>query len=110
VSALIGDTPFVTIANTEEVLRTQKRKVMSKRAVATKTQSPELKRLTVIVDEWSEETQAFNSASCPAAKVTAVETFEWMPDELSLLHSLDNALGKTDTAASRSRETREQEQ
>jgi len=71
---------------------------MSDRAVATKTQSPELKRLTVIVDEWSQEKQAFNSASCPAAKVTAVETFEWMPDELSLLHSLDNALGKTGTA------------
>ena len=74
---------------------------MLQRPVATKMQSPELKRLAVIVDEWSEETQAFNSASCPAGKVTAVETFEWMPDELSLRHSLDNALGKTDTAASR---------
>jgi hypothetical protein len=64
---------------------------MSQRAVATKMQSPELKRLAVVVDEWSEETQAFNSASCPAAKVTAVETFEWMPDELFLLHSLEDA-------------------
>jgi hypothetical protein len=61
-------------------------------------QSPELKRLAVIVDEWSEERQEFNSACCPAAKVTAVETFEWMPDELFLLHSLDDALGKTDIA------------
>jgi hypothetical protein len=74
---------------------------MSKRAAVKKTQSPELKRLNVIVDEWSEETQAFNSASCPAAQVTAVETCEWMPDELSLLHSLDNALGKTETVASK---------
>ena len=74
---------------------------MSKRAIATKTQSPELRRLTVIVDEWSEETQAFNSASCPAAKVTAVETFEWMPDELWLLHSQDGAVPETAKAGSR---------
>ena len=103
-SALIDDTMFVTIANTEGVLRTQKRKVMSKRAVATKMQSPELKRLAVVVDEWSEERQAFNSASCPAAKVTAVETFEWMPDELWLLHNnastdyTDYADSKTNTS------------
>ena len=74
---------------------------MSKRAIATKTQSPELRRLTVIVDEWSEETQAFSSASCPAAKVTAVETFEWMPDELWLLHSQDGAVPATAKTGSR---------
>ena len=74
---------------------------MSQRAVATKMQSPELKRLTVIVDEWSEERQAFNSASCPAAKVTAVETFEWLPDELWRLHSQDGAVRETAKAGSR---------
>ncbi len=60
---------------------------MSQRPVATKMQSPELKRLAVIVDEWSEERQAFDSACCPTAKVTAVETFVWLPDELWLLHN-----------------------
>ena len=58
---------------------------------ATKPQSPVLKRLEVIVDEWSEERQAFKSTCCPAAKVTAVETFEWMPGELFILHNLDDA-------------------
>jgi len=60
---------------------------MSQRPVATKMQSPELKRLAVIVDEWSEESRSFESAACPTAKVTAVETFEWLPDELWLLHN-----------------------
>jgi len=64
---------------------------MAQEVVATKTQSPVLKRLEVIVDEWSEERQAFKSTCCPAAKVTAVETFEWMPGELFILHTLDDA-------------------
>jgi len=63
---------------------------MAQEVVATKTQSPVLKRLEVIVDVWSEEKQAFKSTCCPA-KVTAVETFEWMPGELFILHSLDDA-------------------
>ena len=71
---------------------------MSHKAVAAKTQAPELKRLAVIVDEWNEERQAFNSACCPAVKVTAVETFEWLPDELFVLHSLDGcALSNSST-------------
>jgi len=74
---------------------------MSQRPVATKMQSPELKRLAVIVDEWSEERQAFDSACCPTAKVTAVETFEWLPDELWLLHTLDGAVRETAKARSR---------
>ena len=93
-SGLIGDTPLVTIANTT-------RKMMSQRAVATKMQSPDLKRLAVIVDEWSEERQAFDSAYCPTARVTAVETFEWMPDELFLLHSLDGPARETAKAGSK---------
>ena len=64
---------------------------MSQELVATKTQSPALKRLEVIVDEWSEERQAFKSTCCPDAKVTAVETFEWLPGELFILHDLDDA-------------------
>ena len=64
---------------------------MLQEVVATKPQSPVLKRLEVIVDEWSEERQAFKSTCCPAARVTAVETFEWMPGELFILHSLDDA-------------------
>jgi len=64
---------------------------MLQEVVATKPQSPVLKRLDVIVDEWSEERQAFKSTCCPAAKVTAVETFEWMPGELFILHNLDDA-------------------
>jgi hypothetical protein len=63
---------------------------MLQEVVATKPQSPVLKRLEVIVDEWSEERQAFKSTCCPNAKVTAVETFEWMPGELFILHSLDD--------------------
>ena len=71
-------------------------------------QSPELKRLAVIVDEWSEERQLFESAGCPTAKVTAVETFEWLPDELFLLHSLEDA--STDYADYTDKKTRKQEQ
>jgi hypothetical protein len=63
---------------------------MLQEVLATKPQSPVLKRVEVIVDEWSEEIQAFKSTCCPAAKVTAVETFEWMPGELFILHSLDD--------------------
>ncbi len=64
---------------------------MSQEVVGTKTQTPVLQRLEVILDEWSDERQALKSTCCPAAKVTAVETFEWMPGELFALHSLEEA-------------------
>ena len=75
--------------------------MMLQTPVAMKMQSPELQRLSVIVDEWSEERQAFDSACCPTAKVTAVETFEWLPDELWLLHSQHGAVRETAKAGSR---------
>ncbi len=65
---------------------------MSQEVVGAKTRSPALKRLEVVVDEWSEERQAFKSTCCPDAKVTAVETFEWMPGELFVLHDLDRCI------------------
>jgi hypothetical protein len=73
---------------------------MSKRALATKTEAPVLKRLEVVVCEWSEEEQAFESPNGPAAKVTAAETFEWLPGELFLLHRLDRTLIDDDTLGS----------
>jgi hypothetical protein len=76
---------------------------MSHEVVATETQSPELQRLEVILDEWSDERQAFKSTSWPAAKVTAVETFEWMPGELFFLHGLDDIDSFRDYADKRAR-------
>ena len=64
---------------------------MLQETVATKPQSPVLKRLEVIVDEWSEEKQAFETPHGHTAKVTATETCEWLPGELFLLHRLDRA-------------------
>ena len=71
---------------------------MSQEVVGAKTRSPALKRLEVVVDEWSEERQAFKSTCCPDAKVTAVETFEWMPGELFVLHDLDDVNPSRDYA------------
>ena len=78
---------------------------MLQEVVATKPQSPVLKRLEVIVDEWSEERQAFKSTCCPAARVTAVETFEWMPGELFILHSLEDV--SRDYSAKKTRKQRQ---
>jgi len=69
---------------------------MLRKVVPTKAQAPVLKRLEVFLYEWNQETQAFESPCGPAAKVTAAETFEWLPGELFLLHGLDESVGEND--------------
>lgn len=59
---------------------------------------PDPRRLQVFVGKWNKEGQALDSPFGPAAKVTAVETFEWLPGELFLVHRLDGQLGKDQIA------------
>jgi hypothetical protein len=59
---------------------------------------PALKRLNVFVGTWNKEGQAYDGPFGSAAKVTAVETFEWLPGGLFLIHRLRGHLGDMEIA------------
>jgi hypothetical protein len=49
----------------------------------------ELQRLSAFVGTWNSEGQAQESPYGPAGKVTAVDTFEWLPGSFFLSHKWD---------------------
>jgi len=57
-----------------------------------------LKRLTAFVGTWNKKGQAHDGPFGSAAKVTAVETFEWLPGGLFLVHRLEGRLGDMEIA------------
>jgi len=71
---------------------------MSQKTAATKTQSPALKSLELFVGKWTEDGQAFDSPFGPSAKVTSIQTWEWLPGKMFLIHRLQGRLGENDTA------------
>ncbi|MEK6324240.1 MAG: DUF1579 family protein [Acidobacteriota bacterium] len=50
---------------------------------------PEHRRLDVFVGKWSMEGQQYESEFGPAAKLTAVETYEWLPGGFFLVHRFE---------------------
>ena len=73
---------------------------MSQEAVATKTQ-PLNKRLEVFIGEWREEGRTFQSPFTPEAKVSSLQTWEWLPGEQFIIHRLSGRLGDNDIALSK---------
>lgn len=59
---------------------------------------PEHKSLEVFVGKWNMEGQQYESQFGPAAKVSAVETFEWLPGEFFLVHRFDGRLDAQEMA------------
>jgi hypothetical protein len=56
------------------------------------------KRLNVFVGAWKAEGQQHQGPIGPAAKITAVETFEWLAGELFLVHRFDGRVGEGEAA------------
>lgn len=77
---------------------------MSKNAAQPKTQSsqpkpePAVKHLEVFIGRWITEGQQYEGAVGPAAKITAVETFEWLEDDFFLIHRFDGRVGSSKAA------------
>lgn len=75
---------------------------MSQEAAATRTQpatpDPALKKLNVFVGKWNTEGQQHEGLVGPAAKISAVETFEWLTGDFFLIHRFDGKVGDGETA------------
>lgn len=52
-----------------------------------------LEHLNVFTGKWLTSGQQLDSAVGPAAKITAVETYEWLPGERFLVHRFDGLVG-----------------
>ena len=52
-----------------------------------------LTHLNVFAGKWLTNGQQHQSAVGPAAKITAVETYEWLPGECFLIHRFDGRVG-----------------
>lgn len=59
---------------------------------------PEHERLERFVGRWNTEGRAHEGPFGPAAAISAVETFEWLPGGLFLIHRLTGRLGDKDMA------------
>ena len=53
----------------------------------------ELQRLNAFVGKWKTEGQQHAGPVGPAARVTAVQTFEWLPGNFFLIHRFDGRVG-----------------
>jgi hypothetical protein len=79
---------------------------MSQQATETQKQSPEpprkpgseQKRLNVFVGKWKTEGQQHEGLVGPAAKITAVETYEWLTGEFFLIHRFEGRVGEGEAA------------
>ena len=59
---------------------------------------PEHKRLNVFVGKWNMEGQQHEGLVGPAAKITAVETYEWLSGGFFLIHRFDGKVGDYEAA------------
>jgi hypothetical protein len=57
---------------------------------------PEHKRLEAFLGKWNTEGQAQTSPYGPAGKITAVDTFEWLPGGFFMPHRWDTRQGATE--------------
>jgi hypothetical protein len=62
------------------------------------TRGPEHWRLEGFVGRWITEGQAYDGPFGPSAKITAVETYEWLPGGLFLVHRMQGRLGDQEMA------------
>lgn len=57
------------------------------------TPNPEQKKLGVFLGKWHTTGDVAGPASFPAAKVDAIDTYEWYPGEFFLVHHADASVG-----------------
>ena len=62
------------------------------------TPSAERSRLDVFVGRWNLEGQQYGDLTGPAAKISAVETYEWLTGGFFLVHRFEGRVGDAETA------------
>ena len=55
---------------------------------------PAHRRLAALVGRWQTQGQTRETAEAPAARIEAVDTYEWLPGRFALLHTVDAHVGK----------------
>lgn len=53
----------------------------------------EHKLLNIFVGKWNTEGQIKSTSSSPASRLTAVDTYEWLPGGFFLIHYVDGRMG-----------------
>lgn len=59
---------------------------------------PEHRRLDVFVGKWNMEGQQYDGPVGPAAKITAVDTYEWLTGGFFLVHRCEGRVGDSEAA------------
>jgi Protein of unknown function (DUF1579) len=54
---------------------------------------PEHRRLAALVGRWRTEGWTNETAEAPAARIEALDTYEWLPGRFGLLHTVDARVG-----------------
>jgi hypothetical protein len=54
---------------------------------------PEQERLAALIGRWRTEGWTTETAETPAARIDAVDTYEWLPGRFALLHRVDARVG-----------------
>ncbi len=57
-----------------------------------------LHKLNVFIGKWNIEGKQYEGPFGPAAKISTVETWEWLPGELFLIHRLKGNVGEQEIA------------
>jgi hypothetical protein len=59
---------------------------------------PNQKRLEIFVGKWKMKGQQYDGVMGPAAKITAVQTYEWLTGAFFLVHRFEGRMGDAETA------------
>ena len=65
---------------------------------AAPTPGPGHRRLDVFLGKWNMEGQQYDGPAGPAAKITAVETYEWLTGGFFLVHRFEGRVGDSEAA------------
>jgi hypothetical protein len=55
---------------------------------------PEHERLVALIGRWRTQGRTRETAEAPAARIEAVDTYEWLPGRYALLHLVDAHVGE----------------
>jgi hypothetical protein len=84
-----------------EIIMTKSNTAQSNNAQAPEQPSqpgPEHSRLNVFVGKWKMEGEQYDSPFGPAAKITAVQTYEWLTGGYFLVHRFEGRVGDSKAA------------
>jgi hypothetical protein len=59
----------------------------------------EYQRLNIFIGQWNTTGEVLETSNSPAAKIDAIDTYEWMAGEFFLLHHIEARIGDNEVKA-----------